>query len=43
LERRFDADDARQTLSSAGAGQQAEFDLRQRDPRARRRDAVVAG
>ena len=43
LERLLDADDARQALGAAGAGQEAELDLRQAELRGRHGDAVVAG
>ena len=42
LERRSDADEARQTLRSPGAGEQSPFDLRQGQPRFGCGDAIVA-
>ena len=42
LERGFRADQARQALRAAGAGQQAELDLGQAELRLWRRDAIVA-
>src|SRR6202011_1646166 len=42
LQRIVRADQTREALRAAGAGQQAQLDLRQAEPRLRRRDAVVA-